>query len=290
MATTVHSQRHSSTGTAYGAFAAPGLVMVEVLLLALVALLALAVHVHKGPLPGDVDGLLAVQHLFWGRGAVTTGIDDVSNLSWPLPAAITVAAVTGLLLLLRQWLSALIAPLLVAAADGSNYLISQAVERTRPSGHGIHVAANIKNFYGFPSGHVLYAVVFFGFLIFLILEARRRIPWLMAGAVRLAALVVLMPISRLLQGEHWPSDVLAGGSGGCSGCWQLYTSIAGCGIVCPRCAGTAGAGIWFGLRMNPDGRKRPDKSGWSIPMAMVGLFCQSSYAGTAGAGIATIDE
>jgi hypothetical protein len=30
------------------------------------------------------------------------------------------------------------------------------------------------------------------------------------------------------------------------------------------------------IRMNPDGRKRPDKSGWSITMAMVGLFCQSS--------------
>src|SRR5690348_9440212 len=130
MATTVSTRRSSRSSTTSGAFALPRLIVVEALLLALVALLALVVHAHKGPLPGDVDGSLAVQHLLWGRGAVTTGIDDVSNLSWPLPAAITVAAVTAVLLLLRQWLSALITPLLVGAADGSNYLISQFVART----------------------------------------------------------------------------------------------------------------------------------------------------------------
>jgi PAP2 superfamily len=220
MATIVRTQRQRTVGMTSGTFTAPAVVLIEALLVALVALLALVVHVHKGPLPGDVSGSLAVQHLLWGRGAVTTGIDDVSNLSWPLPAAITVAAVTGLLLLLRQWLSALITPLLVAAADGSNYLISQAVQRTRPSGHGLHVAATIKNYYSFPSGHVLYAVAFFGFLIFLTLEARRHLPWLGAATALLAVLVVLMPISRLLQGEHWPSDVLAGAL------WGLFWLLA----------------------------------------------------------------
>jgi undecaprenyl-diphosphatase len=183
---------------------------VEVVLLALVILLALVVHAHTGPLPGDVAGSLAVQHLLWGRGDATVAIDDVSNLSWPLPAAITVGAVTAVLLLLRQWVSALIIPPFVGLADGFNYLISQMVRRTRPSGHGIHVAAAIKGYYSFPSGHVLYAVVFFGFLLFLTLQARQRLPWLVFATVLLAALIGLMPISRLLQGEHWPSDVLAG--------------------------------------------------------------------------------
>jgi undecaprenyl-diphosphatase len=221
MATTLRTQRSTGARVSSGRFTAPRLLLAEALLLALVVLLAVVVHAHKGPLPGDVAGSLTVQHLFWGRGAVTMGIDDVSNLSWPVPAAITVAAVTALLLLLRQWLAALIAPLVVGAADGSNYLISQAVQRTRPSGHGLHVAAHIKNFYSFPSGHVLYAVVFFGFLIFLTLRARRRLRWLLAGTGVLVVLVLLMPISRLLQGEHWPSDVLAGAL------WGLFWLLAG---------------------------------------------------------------
>ncbi|MGH2389156.1 MAG: phosphatase PAP2 family protein, partial [Chloroflexota bacterium] len=94
-------------------------------------------------------------------------------------------------------------------------LISQFVKRPRPSGHGIHVMSNIKNFYSFPSGHVLYAVVFFGFLIFLAVRARRQVPWLWAIIVLLAGLLVLMPFSRLLEGEHWPSDVVAALLWGC---------------------------------------------------------------------------
>ncbi len=212
-----HQQRHVGSVPSIGS---SGLIAVEGVLLALVAGIALVVDAHKGPLPGDVWGSLSVQHVLWGRGALSTGIDDVSNLSWQVPAAITVSAVTGLLLLLRQWLSALITPLAVGVADGSNYLISQLVQRPRPAGHGIHVAASIKNFYSFPSGHVLYAVVFFGFLIFLLRLAQRARPWLGTLIVPLAALIVLMPLSRLLQGEHWPSDVLAGAL------WGLFWLLA----------------------------------------------------------------
>jgi membrane-associated phospholipid phosphatase len=202
-------QQRQRLGVAPRTRGIPELFIAEVLLLALVVALALVVRAHKGPLPGDVGGSLAVQHALWGRGWLTTAVDDVSAVSWPIPGAITVAAVTGLLLLLRRWLSALVTPLAVGAADGANYLISQLVQRPRPSGHGIHIAAQIKNFYSFPSGHVLYAVVFSGFLIFLAAGARQRVPWLGVIIALLVGFLVLMPISRLLEGEHWPSDVFA---------------------------------------------------------------------------------
>jgi membrane-associated phospholipid phosphatase len=193
----------------------PGFFVIEVLLFVLVVALALVVYAHKGPLSGDVGGSRAVQSVLWGRGALTKAVEGVSTITWPIPGTITVAAVTALLLLLRQWLSALITPLSVGAADGSNYLISQFVKRPRPTGHGIHVLSNIKNYYSFPSGHVLYAVVFFGFLIFLAVQVRRRFPWIWPIMVVLAALIVLMPFSRLLEGEHWPSDVVEGLLWGC---------------------------------------------------------------------------
>jgi len=198
-----------------GSVRIPGFFLIEALLFVLVVALALVVHAHKGPLPGDIGGSRAVQSVLWGRGALTTVVDNVSTISWPVPGTITVVAVTALLLLLRQWLSALVTPLSVGAADGTNYLISQFVKRPRPTGHGIHVLSNIKNFYSFPSGHVLYAVVFFGFLIFLMARARLRLPWLWPIMVLLGALIVLMPFSRLLEGEHWPSDVVEALLWGC---------------------------------------------------------------------------
>jgi membrane-associated phospholipid phosphatase len=209
------ARQHRRLEIASGTMRIPGFFIIEALLFVLVVALALVVYEHKGPLPGDVGGSLGVQHVLWGRGALTKAVDDVSTISWPIPGTITVAVVTGLLLLLRQWLSALLTPLSVGAADGSNYLISQFVKRPRPTGHGIHVLSNIKNYYSFPSGHVLYAVVFFGFLIFLTVQARRRVPWLWPIIVVLTALVVLMPFSRVLEGEHWPSDVIEALLWGC---------------------------------------------------------------------------
>jgi len=206
--TTVES-RYQPADVTSGLEGTAGFFLLEVLLLALVASLALVVHAHAGPLPGDVGGVRAVQDSLWGRGELTTMVEDVSTLSWPIPGAITIAVVTGLLLLLRQWLSALLIPLSVGVADGSNYLVSQLVKRPRPSGYGIHVAEQIKNYYSFPSGHVLYAVVFFGLLTFLAFRARHQANWLGIVIVLLLALIILMPISRLLEGEHWPSDVLA---------------------------------------------------------------------------------
>jgi membrane-associated phospholipid phosphatase len=53
-------------------------------------------------------------------------------------------------------------------------------------------------------------VAFFGFVLFLTWRMRR--PALPLWPVRavLIALIVLMGPSRVLEGEHWPSDVLGG--------------------------------------------------------------------------------
>src|SRR5204862_7600636 len=70
----------------------------------------------------------------------------------------------------------------------------------------------IKTYFSFPSGHVIHAVVFFGFVLLLTWQSRRPAPWLWPVRAVLIALIVLMGPSRVLEGEHWPSDVL----GACS--------------------------------------------------------------------------
>src|SRR5919201_3440197 len=181
-------------------------------LLALLAALALAVIVrrHPGPLPGDVGVALALQHLLLPHHWLASLGDGVSTINWPVPSAIVMAGVVGLLVTLRRWLAAGTALLTSALADASSYLTNEIVRRPRPSDHDLHILHVIKNYYSFPSGHVIHAVAFFGFVLFLTWKTRRWVPLLWAVRAVLIALIVLMGPSRVLEGEHWPSDVLGG--------------------------------------------------------------------------------
>ena len=65
------------------------------------------------------------------------------------------------------------------------------------------------SFYSFPSGHATIAVAFYGTLALLValrLQGWRRWTVLVAGAV----LALLLGLSRLYLGVHYPTDILAG--------------------------------------------------------------------------------
>src|SRR5919199_1050845 len=181
-------------------------------LVALLAALALTVIVkrHPGPLPGDVEMALALQHFLLPHHWLVSPVDKVSAINWPVPSAIVVAGVVGLLLAFRRWLAASMALLTSALADASSYITNEIVRRPRPSDHGLHILHVIKTYFSFPSGHVIHAVTFFGFVLFLTWQTRRPAPLLWPVRAVLIALIVLMGPSRVLEGEHWPSDVLGG--------------------------------------------------------------------------------
>jgi membrane-associated phospholipid phosphatase len=178
----------------------------------LLTALALAVIVrrHPGPLPGDVGVALALQHVLLPHHGLDSLLDGVSAINWPVPSAIVVAGVVGLLVTLRRWLAAGTTLLTSALADASSYITNEIVRRPRPSDHGLHILHVIKTYYSFPSGHVIHAVAFFGFVLFLTWQTRRPAPLLWPVRAVLIALIVLMGPSRVLEGEHWPSDVLGG--------------------------------------------------------------------------------
>jgi undecaprenyl-diphosphatase len=99
----------------------------------------------------------------------------------------------------RRWAVAL--PVLMAGAGALQWLAKAASGRARP---------NLAP-WGFPSGHVLSLVVFFGLMIYLIaMASSRRRRWRVLASVVAAVPVVVVAFSRLYLDKHWLSD-LAGG-------------------------------------------------------------------------------
>jgi len=177
---------------------------------ALFALLAFAAH-HAGPFPGDVGVEQWVQQLLH-QPTLTRFVNLASDANWPKPAGIAAIVVIVLLALARQIRAAISAAFAGFGADFVNVTINGLVQRPRPHDAHIHTVANL-GLYSFPSGHVTHVIAFYGFLLYLTLVAARARPALrpLLWIVRIVSLyfIIFIGPSRVLQGAHWPTDVLA---------------------------------------------------------------------------------
>ena len=63
---------------------------------------------------------------------------------------------------------------------------------------------------GFPSQHVIYAVLVFGLIAYFSLKYVRRPLWRWTMVGMFAGLAALMGPGRVIDGEHWPADVIGG--------------------------------------------------------------------------------
>jgi len=88
-------------------------------------------------------------------------------------------------------------------------VIKAFVRRPRPAGSGIQVVVAPLGGSSFPSGHVLTYIGVYGFLAHVIHAlVRPALPRrLLVGG--LTAMLALVGPSRIAQGHHWPTDVLA---------------------------------------------------------------------------------
>jgi undecaprenyl-diphosphatase len=103
----------------------------------------------------------------------------------------------------RRW--ALSLPALMAGAGALRWLAKRASGLPRPD-----LAP-----WGFPSGHVLSLVVFFGLMIYLIATAsRRRRRWRALACFVCLMAVLVVALSRLYLDRHWLSDLVGGFSVG----------------------------------------------------------------------------
>ena len=157
-------------------------------------------------LPGD----LAVAE--WVQSISIPLFDEVmrgvSGVGWWLPASIITVCAGLALVVLKQRSDAVLLVVMVSVSSGGNWVIKQLVASPRPDPGLLDVKEELTT-YGFPSGHVLFAVVCFGALAILLSGVGGRYAWLRRAAqVGLVMLVVAMALSRVYLGAHWPSDTL----------------------------------------------------------------------------------
>jgi membrane-associated phospholipid phosphatase len=111
--------------------------------------------------------------------------------------------------------------LVVAVAGGLilNVAFKYIFQRPRPA---LWPHADVSGF-SFPSGHATVALCLFGMLGWLGLRLFRPHAAGIAWAVFMAALIVLIGLSRIYLGVHYPSDVLAGYISGSFWLLMLWT-------------------------------------------------------------------
>jgi undecaprenyl-diphosphatase len=128
--------------------------------------------------------------------------------------------VVGWLLLLRKYKPALLAVLAIAGGALISTALKSGFARARPDlvPHG-----DVVTSMSFPSGHAMSSAVVYLTLAALLVRVQtthRRKVYLMAVAI---VLTLLIGVSRVYLGVHWPSDVLAGWCLGSA--WALLTWI-----------------------------------------------------------------
>lgn len=134
----------------------------------------------------------------------------MSAISWPgfFPQSVIIPAVIILIIYAfgLHW-EAMVALSAAVFSTAINILVKDLVQRSRPLSSSVNVVS-ILNSYSFPSGHVMFYLGFFGFIVFLSYTLLKPSVKRTLLLIIFGSLIVLVGISRVYLGQHWASDVL----------------------------------------------------------------------------------
>lgn len=173
----------------------------------LVALLALALAVTELSLVTHLDAALTRDVHGWTAGWLTRVATDISYLAGSELVLWLTAAAMIALVWVRDWRGAAALGLAVATTQVGVAIAKVLIARPRPTAD---IAIADPTGWSFPSGHSASAVALYVTLGLIAtttwrLKPRRAPVFALAGTI-----VLLVGLSRVYLGAHYPTDVLAG--------------------------------------------------------------------------------
>ncbi len=168
-----------------------------------------------------------------GGREIEIAMRDITALGGVVVLTLISLSVLIYLVLRGQRASALFLAVAIVGGQALSYLAKFGFSRPRPDlvPHGVEVATA-----SFPSGHSMMAAV--TYLTLAVMLARTETdPRMRVFYIAVATLLtILVGISRVFLGVHWPSDVLAGwalGAAWALGVWLIARSMARHGQIEP---------------------------------------------------------
>jgi len=155
-----------------------------------------------------------------GPPAVEEMLRDLTALGGTAIITLVTVGVVVYLFLVRRYTMAWLMIVAVGGGYGLNVALKAWFDRPRPD-----LAPHYTEVYNasFPSGHSMLAATVYltlGVLLARIQTQRRTAVFIMAMAL---LITVLVGVSRVYLGVHWPSDVLAGWMAGAL--WAMFAAI-----------------------------------------------------------------
>jgi membrane-associated phospholipid phosphatase len=176
--------------------------------LVVVGIIGLTIYVQYFPTSNfDLHTTQEIQeHRAWDPTSLMKLISVFGNA---VGASLSVIAASLLFFFTRRRREAYFT-LSVIVPDLFNMLVKLLIHRPRPTPEDAKIFLTFTQT-GFPSGHVVHYVVFFGFLL-TVMIVDKSIPslWRILVGILSAFLILTVSISRIYLGAHWATDVIGG--------------------------------------------------------------------------------
>lgn len=177
--------------------------LVVIGLLTIVALALLVVSGRSEVFDSAVIGFVRQPALH----AVLSPLGVITELGSTAGVILVAIGTFALGVLIGPWLHGLIGALTIALASIGNQLLKATVARERPA---LLEPIVVEHGFSFPSGHSALGMVAYGILGVLVMRSRLPLAVRRGIVLVLAIVIVLVGLSRIWLGVHYPTDVLAG--------------------------------------------------------------------------------